>query len=70
MQRVANQGSSPKQAECLGFFTGVIHVGIQHLPVRFQLPKLQTPKRKQVFTLNHSVSINFLDKLVQHGSRP
>lgn len=52
------------------FLLGVIHVGIQHLHDRSQLPKLQIPKRKQMFTLNHIVSIHYLDKLVQHGSRP
>ena len=30
----------------------------------------RSPKQKQVFTRNHIISMNYLNKLIQHGPRP
>ena len=63
-----NQQSSP-EPWCPGFLLGISHVDMQCQCDLFQLFRLQIPRKRQEFTVNHTVSINYLTRLILLGSR-
>ena len=63
-----NQQSSP-EPWCPGFLLGISHVDMQCQCDLFQLFRLQIPRKRQEFTVNHTVRINYLTRLILLGSR-
>lgn len=62
-----SQWSSP-DPWCPGFLLGISHVDMQCQCDSFQLCRLQIPRKRQAFTVNHTVSINYLTRLILLGS--